>query len=129
MIVTTNAARSLSLRRRGNSGADRITRAGNPTARQFGGIAPDTTEFAPMSVPSPIVVPGITESRQGSHTLLPRVTGSYDTRYRFNALSHTPWVKFRQWPPIPVPATLIMGSVGLMRLSSRVFVLVAIVQR
>src|SRR2546426_10755517 len=91
MIVTTNAARSLSLRRRGNSGADRITRAGNPTARQFGGIAPDTTEFAPMTVPSPIVVPGITETRQGSHTLLPSVTGSYENGYPSHPANPPPW--------------------------------------
>src|SRR3989449_6601132 len=84
MMVTNNADRSLSLSRRGNSGADRITRAGNPTARQFGGMVPDTTEFAPMTVPSPIVVPGLTETRQGSHTLLPSVTGSYDTGYPSN---------------------------------------------
>src|SRR2546426_5669882 len=101
MIVTTKADRSLSLRRRGKSGADRITRAGNPTARQFGGMVPDTTEFAPMTVPSPIVVPGITDTRHGSHTLLPSVTGSYDTRYPSNALSPTPCVEIRQWPPIP----------------------------
>src|SRR3989454_11855431 len=101
MIVTTNAARSLSLRRRGNSGADRITRAGNPTARQFGGIAPDTTEFAPMTVPSPIVVPGITETRQGSHTLLPSVTGSDDNGYSSHPPSHPPRGEIRQWPPVP----------------------------
>src|SRR3989475_8662755 len=122
MIVTTNAARSLSLRRRGNSGADRITRAGNPTARQFGGIAPDTTEFAPMTVPSPIVVPGITETRQGSHTLLPSVTGSYDTRYPAHAPSHTPRGKMRQWPPVPGSSPMITGFVGLMNASCRVIV-------
>src|SRR2546425_11254128 len=125
MIVTTNAARSLSLRRRGNSGADRITRAGNPTARQFGGIAPDTTEFAPMTVPSPIVVPGITETRQGSHTLLPSVTGSYDTGYPSNALSHTPWVKIRQWPPRPGASPMVTGLVGLMNASCRMVVRLA----
>src|SRR2546425_5934200 len=119
MIVTTNAARSLSLRRRGNSGADRITRAGNPTARQFGGIAPDTTEFAPMTVPSPIVVPGITETRQGSHTLLPSVTGSYDTGYPSNALSHTPSVKMRQGPPNPVSSPMINGFGGVINASCR----------
>src|SRR2546422_10338649 len=101
MIVTTNAARSLSLRRRGNSGADRITRAGNPTARQFGGIAPDTTEFAPMTVPSPIVVPGITETRQGSHTLLPSLTGSDDTGNPAHALTHTPRVQIGTVAPAP----------------------------
>src|SRR5438128_8624199 len=113
MMVTTNAGRSLSHGRRANSGADRITRAGNPTARQFGGMVPDTTEFAPMTVPSPIVVPGITDTRHGSHTLLPSVTGSYDTGYPSNALSHTPCVKIRQWPPIPVSSPMITGFVGL----------------
>src|SRR2546425_6296695 len=109
MIVTTKADRSLSLRRRGKSGAARITRAGNPTARQFGGMVPDTTEFAPMTVPSPIVVPGITETRQGSHTLLPNVTGSYDTRDPSHALSHTPRLKITQWAPIPVSSPMITG--------------------
>src|SRR2546425_5494891 len=107
MIVTTKADRSLSLRRRGKSGAARITRAGNPTARQFGGMVPDTTEFAPMTVPSPIVVPGITETRQGSHTLLPNVTGSYDTRDPPNPLRHTPGVKIRQRAPDPAASPMI----------------------
>src|SRR2546426_6391780 len=104
MIVTTKADRSLSLSRRGKSGAARITRAGNPTARQFGGMVPDTTEFAPMTVPSPIVVPGITETRQGSHTLLPSVTGSFDTRYPSNPPRHTPRGKDGQWAPSPAAA-------------------------
>ena len=59
----------------GNSGAERITFAGDPTAKLFGGMDPDTSEFAPITVPSPIVLPGITNTRQGSHTLLPSVTG------------------------------------------------------
>src|SRR2546421_9256065 len=108
-MVATMADRSLALRRRGKSGADRITLAGDPTARLFGGMVPDTSESAPMTVPSPIVVPGITDTRHGSHTLLPSVTGSYDTGDPSNALSHTPCVKIRQWPPIPVsyePGTL-----------------------
>ena len=75
-----------------------------------------------MTVPSPIVVPGITETRQGSHTLLPSVTGSYDTGYPSNALSHTPWVKMRQWPPIPVSSPMITGFVGLMNASCRMIV-------
>ena len=78
-MVATMADRSLPLRRRGKSGADRITLAGDPTARLLGGMVPDTSELAPMTVPSPIVVPGITNTRHGSHTLLPSVTGSYVT--------------------------------------------------
>src|SRR2546429_7483374 len=113
-MVGTMADRSLALRRRGKSGADRITLAGDPTARLLGGMVPDTSELAPMTVPSPIVVPGITDTRHGSHTLLPSVTGSYDTRYPSNALSHTPCVKMRKLPAFPGSAPLITGFVGVL---------------
>src|SRR5437667_10983891 len=75
MIVATRVERSLSLNCFGKSGADRTTLAGEPTARLCGGILPDTSELAPITVPSPIVLPGITNTRQGSQTLAPRVTG------------------------------------------------------
>ena len=76
MIVATSVERSLSLNRLGKSGAERITLAGEPTARLFGGMLPATSEFAPITVPSPIVLPGMTNTRHGSHTPLPNVTGS-----------------------------------------------------
>ena len=59
--------------------ADRMTFAGEPTARLDGGMVPCTSELAPITLPSPIVVPGMMKTRQGSHTLLPSVTGSYVT--------------------------------------------------
>ncbi|MNC90443.1 hypothetical protein D3C83_65430 [compost metagenome] len=68
--------RSSSLTFFGKSGALLITFAGDPTARLFAGIAPLTSELAPITEPSPIVVPGMTNTRHGSHTLLPSVTGS-----------------------------------------------------
>ena len=69
------AERSASLSLGGKSGADRMTLAGVPTARLLGGIAPATSELAPMTDPSPMVDPGITNTRQGSQTLRPSVTG------------------------------------------------------
>jgi len=53
-----------------------MTLAGEPTARLDGGMLPETSELAPITVPSPIVVPGMTKTRHGSHTLLPSVTAS-----------------------------------------------------
>ena len=76
MSWETSAARCSPFNCLGKSGAERMTLAGEPTARLDGGMFPETRELAPITVPSPIVVPGMTNTRHGSHTLLPSVTGS-----------------------------------------------------
>src|SRR5579862_10033470 len=92
----TSDLRASSLNFAGKSGSDLITLAGVPTARLNGGIVPLTKEFAPITDPSPMLDPGITNTRQGSHTLLPSVTGSYVTGYPSRALAQAPCVKMRQ---------------------------------
>ena len=77
-------------------------------------MSPVTSESAPITEPSPMVAPGITNTRHGSQTLLPRVTGANVTGYPSNALSQDPWVKMRQCPPMPVSSPITTGLVGLM---------------
>src|SRR5260221_9750203 len=113
MIVATRAERSPSLNCFGKSGADRTTLAGEPTARLRGGIFPATSELAPITVPSPIVLPGITNTRQGSQTLAPSVTGSYVTGYPSHTFAPAPRVKMSQRPATPVSAPIPTGFARL----------------
>ena len=46
-------------------------RAGNPTAMQRGGMVPFASELAPTTAPSPMRVPGSTNTLHASETLLP----------------------------------------------------------
>jgi hypothetical protein len=53
----------------------RITRAGLPAAKEFGGISLVTTECAPTTDPEPTVTPGRTLTLAASHTLSPMTVG------------------------------------------------------
>jgi hypothetical protein len=64
---------------RGKYGALATTLAGKPTARQRGGIVLLTSEFAPMTAPSPIFEPARTNTRHESETLLPISIGLKST--------------------------------------------------
>lgn len=54
----------------------RITRAGDPTAKQRGGISLTTTLPAPMTLPAPIVTPRNTVTRAPSQTFSSRTIGA-----------------------------------------------------
>ena len=52
-----------------------MTLAGRPAANTPAGMSFVTTEFAPITDPSPMVTPGITQTFRQSQTLFPITTG------------------------------------------------------
>ena len=99
----------------GNSGDLLTTLAGKPTARQRGGIVPWTTECAPITAPSPILVLGSTKTPQAKETLLPISIGSKSTAYPSNLLRKELWPNIRQCPPMPESSPITIERAGLIK--------------
>ena len=57
--------------------------AGLPATTENGGTSLETTVFAAMTAPSPMVTPGRIVALSPIHTLLPIITGPLDTSGRF----------------------------------------------
>src|SRR5205085_6583097 len=82
------------------AGNVRITLAGFPTAKEYGGISRVTTEQAPITAPSLMVTPFRTLTLNPIHTLSAIVTGACATwvqSFRPRAHSRTSFSRLFQW--------------------------------
>ena len=68
-----------------------------------------------MTAPSPILVPGRTNTLQDSETLLPISIGWKSTGYPSNWLNQEVCPKIRECPPIPVSSPMVMFREGLIK--------------
>ena len=78
---------------RGTLGSSALmTRAGFPTATEFGGIERVTTAPAPMIEFSPMLTPGQTTTEPPSHTLSSRVMGAEDSHLARRGPGSVGWI-------------------------------------